>query len=164
MISSSRRMRPSAKVTTRTMPQPTRLSGRWRKCRPQVTGSLTRRHAGPRNTVLLLARSQRAQSKAAPQRRTSEPWVKGSSRWIGFQQEALSTPMPRAAVASSKANGMKREWCPESLVPPATLRRAGRTETLTGQASHTSSSAKGRNKGAINGQKGLNLARNVCGT
>ena len=25
-------------------------------------------------------------------------------------------PMPRAAVASSKANGTKREWCPEALV------------------------------------------------
>ena len=111
-----------------------------------MTGSLTRRHAGPRNTVLLLARSQRAQSKAAPQRRTSEPWVKGSSRWPGFPQEALSTPMPRAAVASSKANGMKREWCPGSLVSPATLRRSGRTETLTGQASHTNSSAKGSSK------------------
>ncbi len=31
-----------------------------------------------------------------------------------------------------------REWCPESLVDPATLRRSGRTETLTGQAAHTS--------------------------
>jgi len=30
-------------------------------------------------------------------------------------------PMPRAAVASSKANGTKREWCPESLVDPDTL-------------------------------------------
>ena len=73
-------------------------------------------------------------------------------------------PMPRAAVASNKANGMKREWCPGSLVVPAALRRAGRTETLTGQASHTSSSVKGRKKGATNGGKGLNLARNVCGT
>ena len=72
--------------------------------------------------------------------------------------------MPRAAVASSKTNGMKREWCPGSLVVLDTLRRAGRTETLTGQASHTSSSAKGRNKGAINGQKELNLARKKCGT
>ena len=56
-------------------------------------------------------------------------------------------PMPRAAVASSKANGMKREWCPGSLETPDTLRRSGRTETLTGQASHTSSRAKDRNKG-----------------
>jgi len=45
-------------------------------------------------------------------------------------------------------NGTKREWCPESLETPDTLRRAGRTETLTGQASHTSSSVKGSNKGA----------------
>ncbi len=73
-------------------------------------------------------------------------------------------PMPRAAVASSKANGMKREWCPESLETPDTLRRSGRTETLTGQASHTSSRVKGRKKGAANGENGLNLARNVCGT
>ena len=73
-------------------------------------------------------------------------------------------PMPRAAVASNKTNGMKREWCPESLVVLDTLRRAGRTETLTGQASHTSSRVKGRRKGAANGEKGLNLARNVCGT
>ena len=55
--------------------------------------------------------------------------------------------MPRAAVASSKANGTKREWCPGSLETPDTLRRSGRTETLTGQASHTSSRAKDRNKG-----------------
>jgi hypothetical protein len=74
-------------------------------------------------------------------------------------------------VASSKANGTKREWCPGSLVPPATLRRSGRTETLTGQASHTSSRAKDRNKGqkerdgnigATNGGKELNLARTSC--
>ena len=80
--------------------------------------------------------------------------------------------MPRAAVASSKANGTKREWCPGSLESPATLRRSGRTETLTGQASHTNSSAKGsskeqkekgRNIGAANGGKGLNLARTSCG-
>ena len=54
--------------------------------------------------------------------------------------------MPRAAVASSKANGTKREWCPGSLETPATLRRSGRTETLTGQASHTSKVAKGSSK------------------
>ena len=80
--------------------------------------------------------------------------------------------MPCAAVASSKANGTKREWCPGSLESPATLRRSGRTETLTGQASHTNSSAKGsskeqkergRNIGAANGVKGLNLARTSCG-
>ena len=79
--------------------------------------------------------------------------------------------MPRAAVASSKANGTKREWCPGSLESPATLRRSGRTETLTGQASHTNSSAKGsskerkerdRNIGAANGGKELNLARTSC--
>jgi hypothetical protein len=91
--------------------------------------------------------------KPRRQRRTSEPWVKGSSRWIGFPQEAPSTPMPRAAVASSKANGMKREWCPESLVVPDTLRRTGRTETLTGQASHTSSRAKGRKQRGNKGEK-----------
>ena len=136
-----------------------------------MTGSLTRRYAGPRNTVLLLARSQRAQSNAAPQRRTSEPWVKGSTRWLRSPQEAPSTPIPRVAVASSKANGTKREWCPGSLETPDTLRRSGRTETLTGQASHTSSRAKDRNKGqkernrnigAANGRKELNLARSSC--
>ena len=70
-----------------------------------------------------------------------------------------------------KTNGTKREWCPGSLESPATLRRSGRTETLTGQASHTSSRAKDRNKGqkerdrnigAANGGKELNLARTRC--
>ena len=80
--------------------------------------------------------------------------------------------MPRVAVASSKTNGTKREWCPGSLESPATLRRSGRTETLTEQASHTNSSAKGRRKeqkergrniGAAIGEKGLSLARTSCG-
>jgi hypothetical protein len=31
-------------------------------------------------------------------------------------RKAPSMPMPRAAAASSKANGTNREWCPESLV------------------------------------------------
>ena len=79
--------------------------------------------------------------------------------------------MPRAAVASSKTNGTKREWCPGSLESPATLRRSGRTETLTGQASHTSIRVNGSseeqkerdgNIGAANGGKELNLARTSC--
>jgi len=38
-----------------------------------------------------------------------------------------------------QTNGTKRGWCPVSFMVPDTLRRAGRTETLTGQAAHTSS-------------------------
>ena len=52
--------------------------------------------------------------------------------------------MPRAAATSSKTNGTKREWCPVSLVVPETLRRPGRTETLSGRASHTSAKGKGK--------------------
>jgi len=138
-------------VTTRTMPQPTRTD-RWLA---QVTtpsdglpdpSSCWTAQYGP-STCPLPAGSVQSRAAEAHLRAMGQ----GSSRWIGFQQEAPSTPMPRAAVASSKANGMKREWCPESLVVLDTLRRSGRTETLTGQASHTSSRAKGRNKGATNG-------------
>ena len=71
-------------------------------------------------------------------------------------------PMPRVAVASSKANGTKREWCPEALVDPDTPKRSGRPETLTGQASHTSSNVKGNTKGAANGERDSNPARSVC--
>ena len=53
-----------------------------------------------------------------------------------------------------KTNGTKREWCPGSLETPDTLRRSGRTETLTGQASHTSSRAKDRNKGQEQREEG----------
>jgi len=132
---------------------------------PDPSSSWTAQY-GPSTCPLPAGSVQSSAAKAHP-----ESWVKGSSRWISFQQEAPSTPMPRAAVASSKANGMKREWCPGSLESPATLRRSGRTETLTGQASHTSSRAKGsskeqkergRNIGAANGGKELNLARSSC--
>ena len=96
----------------------------------------------------------RAQCNAAPRRRPSEPWVNGSLDGPTSNRTAPSTPMPRAAAASSKANGTNREWCPEPLVAPDTLRRSGRAATLTGQASHTSSRAKGRTKGATKGGKG----------
>ena len=46
-------------------------------------------------------------------------------------------------MASNKDFCTNREWCPECLVVSDTLGRAGRTETLTGQATHTSSNVKG---------------------
>ena len=46
-------------------------------------------------------------------------------------------PKRRAALAE-QTPCTKREWCPASFVASDTLRRSGRTETLTGQAIHTS--------------------------
>ena len=138
IASSLRRRQPV--VTMRSMPQPTRTD-RWlaqvmapsdglpdpsscwiAQCGPPIY---------PLPAGLVQSRAAQAHLRTL---------VKGSTRWPGFPQEAPSTPIPRVAVASSKANGTKREWCPGSLESPATLGRAGRTETLTGQASHTSSS------------------------
>src|SRR3972149_7917564 len=54
-------------------------------------------------------------------------------------RKAPSTPRTGAAVAGNRKLCTNREWCPESLVDPDTQERSGRTETLTGQAAHTSS-------------------------
>ena len=123
-------------------------------------GSPTHRQSGPRNAVCLPARSPRASSKP---RSTSapEPWVNGSNRCISFQQE--STIDAKNGCSRGKQQMQfctNREWCPESLVVLDTLRRAGRTETLTGQASHTSGIASRRTTGATNRGKELRQAAN----
>lgn len=135
-------------VTTRTMPQQSK-SYRW--LAQVITpsdglpdpSSIRTAQCGPPPCPL----SAGFVNTALPKRPT-EPWVNGSSRRIGFPQEAPSMPMPRAAAASNKPNGTNREWCPASLVVPDTPRRPGRTETLTGQALHTSSNESGRTTGA----------------
>ena len=116
----------------------------------------------------------------APRGLSPKPRRNGAPPSLG----SMAHPMNRLPTGSAidanaacrggkqKTNGTKREWCPGSLVPPATLRRAGRTETLTGQASHTSIRVKGSSKeqkerdgniGATNGGKELSLARTSCG-
>ena len=106
-------------VTMRSMPQPTRSYRRLAQVIPPSDGlpdpsSPRAIRSCPR------ARSQWAHFKSTPQRALLRAWVNGSSRCIDFPQEAPSMPMPRAAVASSRANGTNREWCPESLVDPDT--------------------------------------------
>lgn len=71
--------------------------------------------------------------------------------------------MPRAAAASSKRNGTKREWCPESLVDPDRL--AFGTDRNTNRTSFThQQQRKGQEKRGNKGRKGLNLERNECET
>jgi hypothetical protein len=75
-------------------------------------------------------------------------------------------------VASNRDFCTNREWCPECLVVSDTLGRAGRTETLTGQAAHTSRAkgqqgegpdkgrrAKGRERLQAKGPKGQKAKR-----
>jgi hypothetical protein len=140
-------------VTTRTMPQPSSSYGGWRKLRPQVTGSLTRRHPRPRNAARPYARSPRAQCNAAPKRRPSEPWVNGSLRWTDFQQE--STIDAKNGCSRGKQQKSLHKSGVVSRVPcrSRSAEQARRTQTLTGQASHTSSSVKGSTKGATKGER-----------
>jgi hypothetical protein len=71
--------------------------------------------------------------------------------------------MPRAAAASSKRNGTKREWCPESLVDPDRL--AFETDRNTNRTGYThQQQRKGQKERGNKGRKGMNLERNECGT
>ena len=90
------------------------------------------------------ARSPRAQCKAAPKRRPSEPWVNGSSRWTGFQQESAidaknGCSRGKQQKALHKSGVVSRVPCRSRHA-----QRSGRTETLTGQAAHTSRKAATR--------------------
>ena len=67
--------------------------------------------------------------------------------WIGSNRKPDIDAETGAAVASNKDFCTNREWCPECLVASDTLGRAGRTETLTGQAAHTSRAKGSRTRG-----------------
>ena len=110
-------------VTPRAKPVSAGFSSRFSAWRNPVMRSLAHHIVQPRNAVCPSARSRRASSDLARDPRTPEPWVNGSTRRIDFPQEAPSTPMPRAAAASTKANGTKREWCAASLVDLVLLSR-----------------------------------------
>jgi hypothetical protein len=128
-------------VTMRAMPQPTRTF-RWLA---QVTP--------PRDELLDPSSSwiaqrgpssrprPRDQCKAAPKRRPSEPWVNGSSRWTGFQQESAIDA--KNGCSRGRQQKTLHESGVVSRVPCRSrhAQRSGRTETLTGQAAHTSSKA-----------------------
>jgi hypothetical protein len=82
---------------------------------------------------------QRASFDLARNPRTPEPWVMAQLDGSTSHRNTIEAKSG-AAAASSKKHCTQREWCPASLVDPGTPRRPGRTETLTGQALHTSSS------------------------
>jgi len=110
-----------------------------------VTGSLTRRHRRSCNAIRPHAHSPWAQCNAALRNdssgRPSEPWVNGSSRWTGFQQESAidaknGCSRGKQQKALHKSGVVSRVPCRSRHA-----QRSGRTETLTGKAAHTSSKA-----------------------
>jgi len=115
-------------VTTRTLPQRTGVLPGLSQVTPHVTGSHARQDLGPCNAVCTRPLPAGHVSHGANRRTPS----------LG----AMAHPMDRLHAGSAiDANaacrggqqqlGTKREWCPVSLVVPATPRRSGRTETLT---------------------------------
>ena len=115
-------------MTTRTLPQRTGVLPALSQVMPHVTGSLARQDLGPCNA---------ARTRPLPAGHVSH----GANRRTQ-SLGAMAHPMDRLPAGSAiDANaacrggqqqlGTKREWCPVSLVVPATPRRSGRTETLT---------------------------------
>ena len=134
----------------RAMPQPTRTF-RWLA---QVTtprdglpdpSSLSIATEGMKCAIRPHARSPRAQCNAAPRNdnsgRPSEPWVSGSPRCSGFQQEDIIDA--KNGCSRGKLQKTLHKSGVVSRVPRRSrhAQRSGRTETLTGQATHTSSKA-----------------------
>ncbi len=78
-----------------------------------------------------------------PRRKGAPPSPGSMAHFDGpaSNRKAPSTPRTGAAVAGNRKLCTNREWCPESLVDPDTQKCSGRTETLTGQAAHTSRKA-----------------------
>ena len=76
------------------------------------------------------ARTPRATSAEAP---SGAPGALGQGLNPMNRLAAASAIGANAACRGGQKEdlGTKREWCPGSLVVPATLRRSGRTETLT---------------------------------
>jgi|GEM_PF-3096673 len=116
-------------VTTRSLPQRTRAYAGL----PQVTAP----------SDVLTARQNRRPCNAICTRPLPAGHVSRSAAWrtpsLGkmaqpdgptCNSEAPSAPS-RVPRRQKDDFGTKREWCPGSLVVPATLRRSGRTETLT---------------------------------
>lgn len=140
-------LRASPVVTMRAMPQPARTF-RWlaqvttpRDGLPDPSSS-----SGSRNVIRPHARSPRAQCKAAPRNdnsgRPSEPWVNGSPRCSGFQQEDIIDA--KNGCSRGKQQKTLHKSGVVSRVPCRSrhAQRSGRTETLTGQAAHTSRNAE----------------------
>ena len=92
-------------------------------------GLTARQNRRPCNAICP-ARSPRATSAEAPS---------GAPRALGQGLNPMNRLAAAIAIGANAACrggekedlGTKREWCPVSLVVPATLRRLGRTETLT---------------------------------
>ena len=60
--------------------------------------------------------------------------VAGQLQELGYRHMAAASTVGANAACrggQQKDLGTRREWCPVSLVVSATLRRSGRTETLT---------------------------------
>ena len=91
-------------------------------------GLTARQNRRPCNAICP-ARSPRATSAEAPS---------GAPRALGQGLNPMNRLAAAIAIGANAACrggekedlGTKREWCPVSLVVPATLRRSGRTETL----------------------------------
>ena len=139
-------------VTLRAEPIAAGFSSPFSPWRDPVMSSLAHHTVQPRNTVRPSARSPTG--VVCPRAQPAHPRALGigSTRWVEFPQEAPSKPRAGAAAASSKKKHCtNREWCPGSLVDLVPPTQARRTETLTGQAAHTSSSkaASGRRQNAM---------------
>jgi hypothetical protein len=118
-------------VTTRVMPQPARTCRGLAQVTTPRDGLPARRQSGPRKAVLPLARALRALCSRSSQRR-----ARSLGQWLDSMER-----LPAGSAVDAKAacrggrqqtTGTKRGWCPVSFMVPVTLRRAGRTETLTG--------------------------------